>query len=314
MTRLSTLFLAFLAVPLHAEDPAPDLALGAVIVTGGRIKVSVVNRGDAASHGCYLDLALYDAAGGRADSRRQVLRPLPPGESQEVAFPAEPAFAGKRFQVTVDSSNRIKESDEGNNVSEMVEAPAAAAPPVRIPAAQKDGGGRPAPIRIGGSPAGNGGRPAPVRIPGKAEDTGTKPPPIRISGKTEDTGTKPPPIRVPGRDPAQLGTDLAAVKVSDNGIEATGVVRNDGSVAFTGKRTASLVREARGSSHVLENVTLASREVPPLEPGGSWDWKVASPPKVKGARSYVYWLVLDPSDHNAGNDSVQKTVKVVAFD
>ena len=278
--RWPALLASLLATPLYAQG-APDLALGAVVVSGGRIEVSVINRGDAPSYGCYLELALFDAAGRRADSRRQTLKPLPPGDRQEVSFPTEPTFSGKRFQITVDSSNRVPESDEDNNASEMVDAPVTGAPPIRIPGAQQGGGGRPAPIRIG-------------------------PPPTGSHVK--------PPIKIPGKDPAQLQVDLVAVKVADNGIEATGIVRNDGAVEFTGRRTARLTRETRGSSHVLEQLTIAEQEVPLLAPGQTWEMKVKSPKKVKGARSYTYFLNLEPNDHHGDNDYVTKMVKVVAID
>jgi len=310
-TRLSALLVALLATPLYAQG-APDLALGAVIVTGGGVKVSVANRGNAPSYGCYLELALFDAAGERADSRRQTLKPLPPGQSQEVIFPAEAAFAGMRFQLIVDSSNRIRESDEDNNISEMVDAPAAGAPPIRIPGAHQEGGGRPGPIRI--PPADGGGRPAPIRVGDPPAANASRPAPVQIPGKTADTGSKPAPIRIPGKDPAQFQIDLVAVKVSDNGIETTGIIRNDGSLAFTGKRKASLVRETRGSSHVLEVTTVATQDVPHLAAGQTWEMKAKSLRNVKGAKTYTWWLVLNPSDHNGDNDSVSKTVKVVAID
>ena len=242
------LVLAVLVAPAHARAAAPDLELRSFVVGAQSIDVSVNNTGDAPSHGCYVELVVLDAGGERVDSRRQTLRPLPPRGQQELSFPAEPAFAGRRLQVTVDSSDRIRESDEGNNVSRMMAAKAKPSP-----------------------------KPAP-------------------------------------RDPVEPHVDLVAVKVSDDGIEARGIIRNDGPVEFNGDRTATLVRETRGIAHVIETLELATREVPWLQPGQTWTMKVKSPRKVKGAQEYVYRLRLAPADRNAGNDSVSKTSKVVAID
>jgi hypothetical protein len=269
---------SLLTLALLAAAP-PDLTLETVVVTADAVKVTVVNHGGP-SYGCYLELALFDNDSGKqVTTRQQVVKPLRDGGRQSFVFPAEASFANQRFQLEVDSSHRIGESDELNNVSAKIDAPVA--------------------------------KSAPIRIPGKTESDGRRPPPIRIGGDTAPPQAKDP---VKPKDPAQRGIDLVAVSITDNGVEAVGTIRNDSGVTFKGHRTARMLREVKEGVHIMERKDYGKVAVPSLAPGEEWRFTMPSLPKRKGAEAYVMRLFLEPRDDYDENDVAEKTVKVVKID
>lgn len=300
------------AVALADERPArlraPDLSLESLVVTPEGVTVTVVNSGGPAN-GCYLELALYDKqTWNQVDTRRQTVKPLGTGERQAFEFPAEAAFAGKRFQLVVDSSERIGESNESNNASAKLDAPVAKGAPIRIPGKSAEAEEKAPPVRIPGKSEGR--RPPPIRIgkdPAEAKTPHTPPPPIKVPGGEQQK-------KAPPADPGQPEIDLVAVSVSDNGNESVGTIRNDGPGTFSGYRTARLIREVMGGAHMLERKVYAEALVPRLAPGETWRLTAESLPKSKAATGYLYRLALDPVDDNPDNDWVEKSIKVVKFD
>lgn len=283
---------SLLTLTLLAATP-PDLSLETVVVTADAIEVTVVNRGGP-SYGCYLELALFDNASGKqVTTRQQVVEPLKDGERQRFVFPAEASFAGHRFQLEVDSSHRVGESDELNNVSAKIDAPVAKAGPIRIPGKTGSDNRRPPPIRIGGDTG-----PATAKDPVAPKDL--------VAPKKD---APPPP-----KDPVQRGVDLVAVSITDNGVEAVGTVRNDSGVTFTGHRTARMTREVKESVHIMERKDYGKVAIPSLAPGEEWRFTTKSLPKRKGAQAYIMRLWLEPRDDHDDNDVVEKTVKVVKID
>jgi len=130
--------LALSVGPLTALTAAaqPDLAFESVVVTRETVKARVVNRGTGDAPGCHIDLRIFDSTTHRATgSRRRSLAPLGAGATVEIAFPYESDFEGHQLRFTVDSQNRVGETNEKNNVSEVVAAPAPLPrrPPTRVP-------------------------------------------------------------------------------------------------------------------------------------------------------------------------------------
>jgi hypothetical protein len=283
---------SLLTLALLAAAP-PDLSLETVVVTADAVKVTVVNHGGP-SYGCYLELALFDNESGKqVTTRQQTVKPLRDGGRQSFVFPAEASFANHRFQLEVDSSHRIDESDELNNVSAKIDAPVAKAGPIRIPGQTGSDNRRPPPIRIGGDSA-----------PAQAKDPVAPKDPVKPK-------KDPPP---PPKDPAQRGVDLVAVSITDNGVEAVGTVRNDSDVTFKGHRTARMTREVKESVHIMERKDYGKVAIPSLAPGEEWRFTTKSLPKRKRAEAYIMRLFLEPRDEYDHNDVVEKTVKVVKID
>jgi CARDB len=281
---------SLLTLALMAAAP-PDLTLETVVVTADAVKVTVANHGGP-SYGCYLELALFDnETGKQTTTRQQTVKPLRDGGRQTFVFPAEASFANQRFQLEVDSSHRIGESDELNNVSAKIDAPVAKAGPIRIPGKTSSDNRRPPPIRIGGDT-----EPATAKDPVAPKDL---------------VAPKEPP---PPKDPAQRGVDLVAVSITDNGVEAVGTIRNDSGVTFKGHRTARMTREVKESVHIMERKDYGKVAIPTLAPGEEWRFTTPSLPKRKGAEAYVMRLFLEPRDDYDENDVAEKTVKVVKID
>src|SRR5687768_8505959 len=136
MRRLLPYVVALGAAALaSAERALPDLVVEDLVVAPPAVRARVVNRGSASAAGCNIELRLFDHQTHRATglSRRGNVPPVPAGGVAEVSFPYEPAFAGQHVRLTVDSGNRITETDERNNVSAVVRAALPKRPPTRVP-------------------------------------------------------------------------------------------------------------------------------------------------------------------------------------
>jgi hypothetical protein len=147
MPRLLTSLVALASVPALAAAGQPDLVVEHVVVTPDAVKARVSNRGGGDARSCQVDLRIFDSTTHRATgSRRRDVAALRAGASLEVAFPYEAVFAGQQLRLTVDSQNRVAETDERNNVSEVVAALAAPLP--RKPPTREPGSASPTPAPV----------------------------------------------------------------------------------------------------------------------------------------------------------------------
>ena len=112
--------------------------------------------------------------------------------------------------------------------------------------------------------------------------------------------------------------DLAAVSIlfksEGNVSKIIGVIKNVSKTAylssweFTDKRKAVLTRIAKYGSH-QSMLTVKEATLPSINPGVIYELKADMPPPFKGADSYLWILVIQGDDANAGNDKVEKTSK-----
>jgi hypothetical protein len=111
--------------PLVQRQLLPDLNVGQVYTRDFGALVSIVNAGARASSPCEVTLFVYDTKGALLWQQSHPLKALPVGTSEQVLFNAGGrGWAGRRFQVMVDSGNAVRELDESNNRTSLMNAPA----------------------------------------------------------------------------------------------------------------------------------------------------------------------------------------------
>ena len=101
--------------------PLPDLTVRQVEAEEFSVKAVVVNEGQANTGGAqlYAHLVLYDKAGKNIFSNGKFVGGMSPGQARPVKFETEGhSLVGLQYEIKVDLSNLIKESNESNNVTQ----------------------------------------------------------------------------------------------------------------------------------------------------------------------------------------------------
>jgi subtilase family serine protease len=113
---------------LSATPAAPDLIVLSVTAAGpaganaGTVTVRVKNQGDASAAPCYMAIRITTQKGDTQGDKTKVYSPkvpaLSPGQETEVVGQTEfitSVLKKADYEVTVDRSNTVKESNENNN-------------------------------------------------------------------------------------------------------------------------------------------------------------------------------------------------------
>ncbi|MFL6332035.1 MAG: CARDB domain-containing protein [Pyrinomonadaceae bacterium] len=102
----------------------PDLRITSVIIDAGKMDVEVTNMCKGTAGGNRLILSLYEGPDKKSKVGEQVGLDVPPlkaGEKTTLTFDMQQygskytSFAGRYFHLLVDETNKVKESQEGNN-------------------------------------------------------------------------------------------------------------------------------------------------------------------------------------------------------
>lgn len=100
------------------STPLPDLAMEKTFLQGQSIGAVIRNVGSIGSPAVWVRLRILDTNGKQVQFEDQRVEALFNGMPATVVFKV-PALIGKRYQVTVDPINNIKESNEANNESQV---------------------------------------------------------------------------------------------------------------------------------------------------------------------------------------------------
>jgi hypothetical protein len=106
--------------------PLPDITVFSTKADESSVTVILMNNGKANTGGTkfHATLTVYDQNGKLAFEISEPAPGLSPNQKDQMIFRIAGAnLFNKRYRVTVDSANVLRESDENNNQSEMAEAP-----------------------------------------------------------------------------------------------------------------------------------------------------------------------------------------------
>ena len=109
-------FLAFCAImsvaAAAAPPPAPDLVVGAVVASNGRVTIRVHNQGTATAAACKVNLSL----GTPISQNHNYSQPaIAAGQWTSVTIPVNQPLSGVHFAVRDDVTQLVHESNENNN-------------------------------------------------------------------------------------------------------------------------------------------------------------------------------------------------------
>ena len=110
-------------MPAEAEW-LPDLYVPMVSAEEFSVKAIIANQGKANTGGAdvYAHLLLYDASGKPVFSDGKFVGGLSPGQTHPVTFDTgKRSLVGLRYQIKVDLSNLVRESNESNNLTDPAE-------------------------------------------------------------------------------------------------------------------------------------------------------------------------------------------------
>ena len=102
----------------------PDLRITSVVIGGGKMDVEVTNMCKGAAGGNRLILFLHEGPDKKSKVGEQVGLDVPPlkaGEKATLTFDMQQygskytTFTGRYYHLLVDETNKVKESQEGNN-------------------------------------------------------------------------------------------------------------------------------------------------------------------------------------------------------